>query len=419
MVAICLGLSMGCKKNDDNPPLETALQNEPPLSFAILNVPNGAADVDIIPTLNWESAKNPKGGEVTYDLYLDESVDSSTLIESDITNTSFELPERLHLLTDYRWKVIAKDAAGKTSQSSVSKFTTRNLHIPKTPVTAAAQFSPRRWHTSVVFDNKMWVIGGYDGGRKNDVWFSKDGNNWVEATANAGFSPRNSHSTVIYDNKIWVIGGFDGEPKNDVWYSGDGIQWTEATSNAAFFARTGHHSIVFDNKIWVIGGLPHIFAVFNDAWYSTDGANWEKSVEGELFPVRYGQTVTAQEDKIWLIGGRLFDKTYTDVWYSSDTIDWTRILVQPPFETRAFHSTVSYNNRLWVIGGLNTDDGNNSNPLRDIWSSNDGIDWKMATNGPASFNGRSAHTSVVFNNKIWVIGGNGDSGLKNDVWALD
>ena len=85
--------------------------------------------------------------------------------------------------------------------------------------TANAGWSARECHTSVVFDGKMWVLGGYDGeGLKKDVWYSTDGVNWTQATANAGWSARATHTSVVFDGKMWVIGGQDGSYKNDVWY---------------------------------------------------------------------------------------------------------------------------------------------------------------------------------------------------------
>jgi len=171
---LLLGLVFGCKKNDDNGSVEVevALQNGPPLSFDLIAIADGATEVNLTPTLSWESAKNPKGSAVTYDLYLGTDLDPSTLYESNITSTSFELTERLHLLTDYRWKVVATDTEGKTSQSPIYKFTTRNLSFPEEPVTANAAFSKRRGHTTAVFNDKIWVIGGWDSNDilKNDVW---------------------------------------------------------------------------------------------------------------------------------------------------------------------------------------------------------------------------------------------------------
>ena len=46
-----------------------------------------------------------------------------------------------------------------------------SLIIQWTRATASASFPARRGHTSVVFNNKMWVIGGYGTANLNDVWY--------------------------------------------------------------------------------------------------------------------------------------------------------------------------------------------------------------------------------------------------------
>ncbi len=82
-------------------------------------------------------------------------------------------------------------------------------------ITTAAPWNGRNGHQSVVFDNKIWVIGG---GYKNDVWSSPDGTNWIKVTAIAPRSVSLGHQSVVLDNKIWIIGGTDNNSaiKNDV-----------------------------------------------------------------------------------------------------------------------------------------------------------------------------------------------------------
>jgi hypothetical protein len=53
------------------------------------------------------------------------------------------------------------------------------------------------------------------------------GANWIEATTSAGWSARYGHQSLVYDEKLWIMGGLstdaNGGPKNDVWSSSDGI----------------------------------------------------------------------------------------------------------------------------------------------------------------------------------------------------
>jgi hypothetical protein len=141
--------------------------------------------------------------------------------------------------------------------------------ITWTQATASAAWSSRRGHSSVVYDNKMWVIGGLNNAsgtlRYNDVWHSTDGVTWTQATSNAAWTKRVSHTSVVYNDNMWVIGGSDGSNKNDVWSSTDGITWTQATSAATWSARQEHASLLFDNKMWVLGGGNK-----NDVWQTSD-----------------------------------------------------------------------------------------------------------------------------------------------------
>jgi hypothetical protein len=182
--------------------------------------------------------------------------------------------------------------------------------------TESAGWSPRRNHTSVVFDNKMWVLGGWDySGYRNDVWYSSDGINWVCATESAGWSPREGHTSVVFDNKIWVLGGYDGDDfRNDVWYSSDGINWVCATESARWPPREDHTSVVFDNKMWVLGGL--YYADFrNDVWYSSDGINWVCATESADWSPRDNHTSVVFDNKMWVLGGYDDSGYKNDVWY--------------------------------------------------------------------------------------------------------
>ena len=85
-----------------------------------------------------------------------------------------------------------------------------------------------------VFQGRIWVIGGglYDTPKTertfhNDVWSSADGVHWKQHLAAALWSPRQMHELAVFDDKLWVIGGWNQTNRNDVWYSPDGVKWTE------------------------------------------------------------------------------------------------------------------------------------------------------------------------------------------------
>ena len=116
------------------------------------------------------------------------------------------------------------------------------------------------------------LSGAYDGNiETNDVWSSVDGMTWLQVTAAAAFPARAFHTSVVFNDRLWVIGSLDYSlyAQNDVWSSSDGVNWTEATHMAAFPPRLSHASVVFANKLWIIGGRDETDNGFkNDVWFS-------------------------------------------------------------------------------------------------------------------------------------------------------
>uniref|UniRef100_A0A7C6A8F3 PKD domain-containing protein n=1 Tax=candidate division WOR-3 bacterium TaxID=2052148 RepID=A0A7C6A8F3_UNCW3 len=344
------------------------------------------------------STTDPDGDSISYQFDWDDQTQSGW---SDFlpSGTPITMSKSWAIPGTYWVKARAKDNKGAISDWSDGKQVTISgtWHL----ATPSAQWSARCNHTSVVFNNKIWVLGGY---YENDVWYSTDGVNWTRATASAGWSGRYGHTSVVFDNKIWVLGGYDGSFKNDVWYSPDGVSWTQATANASWSPRYGHTSVVFDNKIWVLGGNAGSYR--NDVWYSSDGVNWTQATASAGWSRRRNHTSVVFDNKIWVLGG--CDGNYkNDVWYSTDGVNWTQATASAGWSERVCHTSVVFDNKIWILGG---DDGSNRN---DVWYSPNGVTWTQTPQ--AGWSARYDHTSVVFNNKIWVLGGY-DGSHKNDVW---
>ena len=56
---------------------------------------------------------------------------------------------------------------------------------------------------------------------------------WELVTRNAGWQPRDSQGEVVFNNRMWIMGGwFDSfsAPPRDVWSSPDGKSWSRTTS---------------------------------------------------------------------------------------------------------------------------------------------------------------------------------------------
>lgn len=293
-----------------------------------------------------------------------------------------------------------------------------------TMATEHAAFPAHGRHTSVIFNEKMWVIGGWPNVESfapsphRDVWFSADGISWSAATLEAAFGRRLDHTSVVSDGRMWVIGGSSNSASlNDIWASDDGADWQLINAAAPFGARKGHASVVFNGKIWVVGGEDDT-AYKNDVWYSADGINWSRATAAAAFSARKGHAGIVFDGKMWVIGGEDGTAGKNDVWYSADGANWVQATGGAAFTARSRFSCVVYDNKIWIMGGRDISDS--SNGQKDVWYSMTGFEWFRAT-ADASFGHRTHHSSVVHNNKIWVIGGANDLGgtaslYDNDVW---
>jgi len=214
----------------------------------------------------------------------------------------------------------------------------------------------RRGTTLTKFNNKLWIIGGEDndGNALQDIWSSSDGGTWTLEVNTAPFGAIQFHSTVVFNGKLYVIVGNPSTGHTEVWSSSNGTTWTQNTNNAAdaFFGRGGHKAVVFNNTIYVIGGESD--TRLNDVWKSTNGTDWTQiAINGDVLPRITGHTATVYNNKVWVIGGRQGTADVSNaIYYSSDMITWVKYEETTiPFNPIAFHNTLNYNNALWIFGG--------------------------------------------------------------------
>jgi hypothetical protein len=116
---------------------------------------------------------------------------------------------------------------------------------------------------AAVFRDRIWVLGGgtYDTpevpDRKffNDVWSSGDGVGWTRHLAEAPWEPRQYHEVAVFDDRLWVLEGYNaaGGNRKDVWYTADGVNWYEVPGTP--WKRRHAASVhTFRNALWVAAG---------------------------------------------------------------------------------------------------------------------------------------------------------------------
>jgi hypothetical protein len=110
------------------------------------------------------------------------------------------------------------------------------------------------------FKGRIWILGGgtYDtptSPRKfyNDVWSSPDGVRWERHVERAPWYPREYHEVAVFDDRLWVLEGWNGSNRQDVWYSEDGEHWQELPGTP-WAPRHAASVFVHDGALWMVAG---------------------------------------------------------------------------------------------------------------------------------------------------------------------
>ncbi len=296
-------------------------------------------------------------------------------------------------------------------------------------------WSARNRHSSVVYHDKIWVLGGYDGSYCNDVWtYDEDKNLWDEVEdkdGNTRWSGRTGFGCVVYHDKIWVIGGVESGSNycNDVWsYDESENEWVRDTKNYPKYwpAREDFSCVVYNDKIWLLGGFDDSDDNFyNDVWTYDEVHGWDQVVENnnddDYWSGRYTFGCVVCNDKIWVLGGIESDFNFcNDVWSYDEEHGWNQDaennVNENYWEKRGYMGATAYNNMIWILGGYYSEDIEDGD-CNDVWYSNNGSEWNEIYTA-AEWEIRESMVSLVFNDKIWLLGGYiNERYFANDVWC--
>ncbi len=242
----------------------------------------------------------------------------------------------------------------------------------------------------------------------NDIFSSFDGQNWKlispqNSTTTSKWSPRMyfGANTVFFNNKMWVIGGVGRNPTgaNQVWSSGDGINWTFVPSNAPNTCE--QNIVVFNNKMWIVSssGINQGYYCGNigypqsHLYSSPDGITWTAQTSVAPWGYLDWSSAVVFQGKIIVMGGRGYNSMYSrnTIWSSTDGTSWTHVdtdqstagIQDAPWGPRDNFTSLVFNNKIWILGGRYGNGTIEQAILTDdIWSSTNGINWTLELANP-------------------------------------
>ncbi len=291
-------------------------------------------------------------------------------------------------------------------------------------------FPSRIFHTTLVFKDELYVIGGYANFKpRQDVWKSSNGSEWVQLVqkSDTAFGLIYKHASVVWKDAIYVIGGqsTSGKYHNKIWKSANGKDWEKVTviSDQVFSERSLLHVVVVGEAMYVIGGQKgSIF--YNDVWKSKNGTEWTQLLADKNTQLpKYLNKVVVMNDTMYLLGGQQ-QLSYNDVRKSSDGKTWETVAITNASDlpNRKSPAVAVWRDAIYITGGTNGDWPPTS--AKDVWKLIDAEEkatenakeeekttekagqkqWQKIEN-IQGFGERSNHALVAFNDALYSIAG--------------
>lgn len=292
--------------------------------------------------------------------------------------------------------------------------------------------TPRNNHTSTVIGSYLYVLGGDSGnGPLNSIERAKlnaDGS--LEPFATVPMvsltTPRRAHTTTLLGNYLYVVGGFGGSSLNSIERAGfapDGSLGPFATVTGVSLttARQNHASVVIGNYLYILGGFGG--GALNSVERSiinADGSlgSFAPAPSGTLTTARYGHTAAVLGSYLYVIGGAgsngaaLRDVERATINADGSLGPFASIPNATLTTARSAHTTAVVGNYLYVLGGVA---GSNSlNSVERAPVGVDGLLGSFATVSSVTLTfARYGHTTAVIGNYLYVLGGVGSGSLDN------
>jgi len=283
-------------------------------------------------------------------------------------------------------------------------------------LTTSMQPSARTFHKTVVHEGYMYILGGFDGHRLNDMYRiqlrtkQELNRNRVPGVEGSG-GANGSMPADASRSGAGAIGDAQDAAASlmpeDLW------SWQKVEAQAGqdgkpsvYTPRTGHAVVVWNHSFYLMGGTDEN-ARKNDIYkYDVHSRTWQMvdPVYGNAPSARSGSKAVVCRDSIFFFGGY----TKKDGDYFNDLFEfnipqacWTRIDARNQPTMRTDHSCIVYEASLYIFGGF---DGRSR--FQDLHQYGiEDREWFEVPITDSTPMGRFGHSAVVYNAAMFVFGG--------------
>lgn len=230
----------------------------------------------------------------------------------------------------------------------------------------------------IQFRNAVYMLGNHDGNYERIIFSPKirrtiDMKNWETLSDRSDLPGRIFPGTVVFRDRIWIVGGYDGQRhRNDIWSSADGVEWRQEAEQAAWSPRVSMGLVVFRGRLWMLGGgvidgmADGNPGSRNEIWWTENGIKWTRS--GSRLPLIAGGTPIVFNEELWLVGANRDGNFGRAMLVTPNLNEWRE--ERSPWSPRGGVAAWIFNGNLYMTGGKYsyTDAGNvNFVYSNDVW----------------------------------------------------
>ncbi|HMT08110.1 MAG TPA: hypothetical protein PKA82_08905 [Pyrinomonadaceae bacterium] len=233
---------------------------------------------------------------------------------------------------------------------------------------------------------------------------------WFESSAKSEWKnvTRAAEYPLGYNYPVFVVGKRMYAMNNGAWASTDGKSWAKTELPESGLNSAYQKYVQFNGAVYSLGKMSGNYISFTiepKILRTRDMKTWEPLSETSNIPKRIFYGLTVFNGKIWMLGGFDGKRYHNDIWSSADGVRWKVESKAAAWSPRNISSIVVFNGKIWILGGGVIDGEMNTNPGSDkeIWTSVDGRVWEKLD---APMIQTLAGTPVVFNDKLLLVGAN-------------
>jgi N-acetylneuraminic acid mutarotase len=295
--------------------------------------------------------------------------------------------------------------------------------------------SKRTDHSVVLFGRSMFVFGGFDGhNRFNDLrelTLDRE-RRWSNITSRSGH-PRSrfGHTAVVYQNSMFVFGGWDGHDtlQELCEYNFPSNMWCHLPPRGSPpRGRYRHTAVVCGDSMFTFGGVDKTQYRFPDLHeFDLVRRLWSKVSTTSVPPTaRTFHKTNVHEGYMYILGG--FDGRRLN--------DMHRILLRTPQELARRGSArpavddagagQKPNGAQTMAGTANARAASDMGPVGDAQDQSSALmpedlwTWQKVTDQYGKmYTPRTGHAVVVWNNCFYLMGGSDEKSLQNDIYQFN